>query len=471
MKKAQTTHRIALLFNANKIYDREIITGIGNYLLSTRVAWDLFLEEDFRARLNGIEHWDGDGIIADFDDPAVAETLSNCDLPVVAIGSSYEDATFYPEKVPYIATDNAKVVQLAYDHLIGAGLPRFALYSLPDGPNNRWAQEREQAFRKLLAADGLEGEVYRGLSTSALGWHEAIERLQAWLASLPKPVGVIAVTDARARQLLQACMQANIPVPEQVAIVGIDNDPLTRTLTRIPITSVIQGAEEMGRTAAHLLHRMLLGARFPGTVIRVPPVGINVLESTDHQPLASPYVMRARHFIRQYACQGIKTEQVADYVGVSRSSLEEHFRRELGRTVHQEILRHKLEHARALLAKNEVSNAEVAIRCGFTSVQYMYAVFRRELDCTPKEYQERLRAQGDGALSPSPTMPATSTGSGATAAAGAAVPAGFGGAGPVASVASAASPAPSASSGHRSTSPATTLAALATLVKTAQSRA
>jgi AraC-like DNA-binding protein len=106
--------------------------------------------------------------------------------------------------------------------------------------------------------------------------------------------------------------------------------------------------------------------------------------------------MRARHFIRQYACQGIKTEQVADYVGVSRSSLEEHFRRELGRTVHQEILRHKLEHAQALLAKNEVSNAEVAIRCGFTSVQYMYAVFRRELDCTPKEFQERLRAQADG---------------------------------------------------------------------------
>jgi LacI family transcriptional regulator len=251
-------------------------------------------------------------------------------------------------------------------------------------------------------------------------------------------------------------MQANIPVPEQVAIVGIDNDPLTRTLTRIPITSVIQGAEEMGRTAAHLLHRMLLGARFPGTVIRVPPVGINVLESTDHQPLASPYVMRARHFIRQYACQGIKTEQVADYVGVSRSSLEEHFRRELGRTVHQEILRHKLEHARALLAKNEVSNAEVAIRCGFTSVQYMYAVFRRELDCTPKEYQERLRAQGDGALAASPTMPATSTGSGATAAAGAAVPAGFGGAMPV------------ASPGRRPVSPATAIAAL---VKTAQSRA
>jgi LacI family transcriptional regulator len=133
----------------------------------------------------------------------------------------------------------------------------------------------------------------------------------------------------------------------------------------------------MGRTAAHVLHQMLHGARFPGRRILVPPVGINVLESTQHQPLTSPYVMRARHFIRQYACQGIRTEQVADYVGVSRSSLEEYFRRERKCTVHQEILRHKLDVAKALLAKRDASSAEVAIRCGFTSLQYMYAVFRR----------------------------------------------------------------------------------------------
>ena len=104
----QTTHRIALLFNANKVYDREIITGIGNYLLSTRVAWDLFLEEDFRCRLTGIERFDGDGIIADFDDPAVGEALRDCPLPVVAVGSSFEDPAHYPPDLPYIATDNSQ---------------------------------------------------------------------------------------------------------------------------------------------------------------------------------------------------------------------------------------------------------------------------------------------------------------------------------------------------------------------------
>ncbi|MFM0287007.1 XylR family transcriptional regulator [Paraburkholderia megapolitana] len=394
----QTTHRIALLFNANKIYDREIIGGIGKYLLSTRVAWDLFLEDDFRCRLTGIERFEGDGIIADFDDPAVSDALRGCALPVVAVGSSFEDQAHYPPDLPYIATDNAKLVSLAYTHLIGAGLAHFALYSLPEAQENRWAQQRERAFTHLRAADGcsaseIGAEIYRGLSTSAPSWNQASEQLTGWLASLPKPVGIIAVTDARARHLLQACLMAGIAVPEQVAIIGIDNDPLTRTLTRIPLSSVIQGTEEMGRTAAYLLHQMLHGARFPGRRILVPPVGINVLESSRHQPLASPYVMRARHFIRQYACQGIRTEQVADYVGVSRSSLEEHFRRELSCTVHQAILRHKLDAAKALLEQRDVSSAEVAIRCGFTSLQYMYAVFRRELGCTPREYQERPRPE------------------------------------------------------------------------------
>ncbi|SDC02697.1 XylR family transcriptional regulator [Paraburkholderia lycopersici] len=386
----QTHHRIALLFNANKVYDREIIAGIGHYLRSTRVAWDLFLEEDFRCRLAGIERFDGDGIIADFDDPAVADALRGCPLPVVAVGSSFEDAAQYPPELPYIATDNCKLVSLAWTHLIGAGLPNLAMYSLPVAQENRWAQERELAFRAIAREEGLEAPIYRGLATSASAWNQAIEQLSVWLHSLPKPVGVIAVTDARARHLLQACLIHGIAVPEQVAIIGIDNDPLTRTLTRIPLSSVIQGTEEMGKTAAHLLHQMLRGARFPGQRILVPPVGINVLESTRHEPLSSPHVMRARHFIRQYACRGIKTEQVADYVGVSRSSLEEYFRRELQCTVHQEILRHKLDAAKAMLASRDASSAEVAIRCGFTSLQYMYAVFRRELGCTPREYQDSI---------------------------------------------------------------------------------
>ena len=381
--KTPKSHRIALLFNANKIFDREIMAGIAAHLASTRASWDLFLEEDFRCRLPGIEHWQGDGIIADFDDPAVQAALSRSRIPVVAVGGSYENESNYPGGVPYVATDNFKLIRLAYDHLIEAGLRRFALFSLPEAMENRWAQERENAFRTLMRRDKIEPDIYRGQGTNAPSWDEAVEQQIKWLRSLPKPVGIIAVTDARARQLLQACIIAGIEVPEQVALIGIDNDPLARMLTRIPLSSVIQGAQEMGRAAAHLLDQMLNGARLAGTRILVPPAGINVLASSRHEPAKHPHVMRARHFIRQYACQGIKTGQVADYVGISRSSLESYFRQELGCSVHDEILRFKLDAATSMLARGDVGVGDVALSCGFTSVQYMHAVFKRELGLHP----------------------------------------------------------------------------------------
>jgi LacI family transcriptional regulator len=387
---ASKMRRIALQFTANKVFDRELITGIADYLASTRTQWDLFLEEDFRLRLAGIERWQGDGIIADFDDPAVAAALAPSRIPLVAVGGSYEDPADYPAGVPYVATDNFKLIKLAYETLIDAGLRNFAMFSLPEAPENRWAQEREKAFTALMRRDRMEPEVFRGQCTRASTWDAAVQEQVAWLRSLPKPVGIVAVTDARARQLLQACTLAGIAVPEQVALIGIDNDPLARMLTRIPMSSVIQGAQEMGRTAAHLLDRMLHGVPLADTRILVPPAGINVLASSRHAPAKHPHVMRARHFIRQYACQRIRTEQVADYVGISRSSLESYFRQELGHSVHDEILRLRLATAKQMLEQGDCNLAEVALRCGFTSSQYMHSVFKRELGCSPRGYQEQV---------------------------------------------------------------------------------
>jgi LacI family transcriptional regulator len=387
-----TTHRIALLFNGNKVFDRDVIAGVAAHLASTRSRWDLFLEEDFRLRLSGIEDWQGDGIIADFDDPAVAEALQRSRIPVVAVGASYADPADYPAGIPYVATDNAGLIKLAYEHLIDAGLTRFALFSQPESPGNRWAQEREQAFCALMRRDGMTPDIYRGRSTTAPSWDAAVDEQVAWLQALPKPVGIIAVTDARARQLVQACNMAGIAMPEQVALIGIDNDPLARLLTRIPLSSVIQGAQAIGRTAAQLLDQALHGSP-PGAVrVLIPPEGINAQASSRHEAPRHPHVMRARHFIRQYACQGIKTGQVADYLGISRSSLESHFRQEHNTSVHDEILRFKLNAATSLLAAADANIADVALRCGFTSVQYMHAVFKRELGCTPRVWQDRALA-------------------------------------------------------------------------------
>lgn len=378
-------HRIALLFNANKVYDREIIEGIGAYLHSTRVEWDLFLEDDFRTRLSGLAHWRVDGIIADYDDPAVSDALADVQVPVVAVGGSFADAKDYPAGVPYVATDNAQLIRLAHDHLVESGLSHLAMYSLPPAPGNRWAQERENAFRRLVPG----AKIYRGLQTRAIDWNQALNALTDWIGALPKPVGIIAVTDARARHLMQVCTLAGIAVPEQVAIVGIDDDPLTHSLTRIGLTSVRQGAHAMGRTAARLLHQMLHGVRLAGKRILVPPVGLSAQASSRHTRAFSAQVMKARHFIRLYGCQGVKNEQVAAYVGESRSTLERRFRVELGTTVHRELLRHRLEAASELLSDAKVPMTEVASRAGFGTPQYLHAVFKRELGSTPASYRRK----------------------------------------------------------------------------------
>jgi LacI family transcriptional regulator len=142
----------------------------------------------------------------------------------------------------------------------------------------------------------------------------------------------------------------------------------------------------MGRSAARLLHQMLHGMPSSGTHILIPPDAVNVQASSLHQPLGDPYVMQALLFIRQYACQGIKTAQVAAYVGVSRSSLESHFRRVRGCSVHDEILRFKLAAAAHGLENTDCAIADIARDCGFKSAQYLHTVFRREFGCTPREY-------------------------------------------------------------------------------------
>jgi LacI family transcriptional regulator len=387
------TRRIALLFNGNKVFDREVMSGVADYLAHTRTQWHLLLEEDFGPGPAGIEEWEGDGIIAGFDDPAPAAALAGIRTPLVAVGGSRQDPAGYPAGVPYVASDNFQIVKLAYQHLIETGLRHFAMFSLPEAPANRWAGEREQAFAALVRRDGMEPAIFRGRPAQAPDWDAAVREQVAWLHGLPKPIGIVAVNDARGRQLLQACALAGIAVPEQVALVGVDNDPLARVLTRIPMSSVIQGAQEIGRTAAQLLDRMLHGVHVGETRILVAPEGVNALASSRHEPARHPHVMRARHFIRQYACQGIKTDQVADYVGISRSSLESHFRQALGCSVHDEILRLRLDAATAILAQGDCNLAEVALKCGFTSSQYMHSVFKRELGCSPRGWQERRRQQ------------------------------------------------------------------------------
>lgn len=393
MKK---NYRITLLFNANKAYDRQVIKGIGEYLQATQCHWDIFFEEDFCTHLDNIQEWVGDGIIADLDNPEIEILLSRLDIPVVGIGSSYQDEKNYPA-MPYIATDNVSLVNSAFNHLKDKGLETFAFYGLPENHKTRWASEREKAFNQIIESNGYTGTVYRGHRTTPHTWQNDMDHLAEWLQSLPTPIGIIAVTDARARHLLQQCDLLNLMVPDKIAIIGIDNEELTSYLTHVSLSTVGQGCRSMGYSAAKMLHQQLLvlekheqpkidnNTVYPRKI--VPASEVFERQSSDYQAVKDPYVIKAMHYIRNNAFNGIKVDQVLDALMISRSNLETRFKEERGHSVHQEIHNSKLKRACELLASTNIAIAEIPELCGYPSLQYMYTVFKKDINMTPKDYR------------------------------------------------------------------------------------
>ncbi|MFH0258283.1 XylR family transcriptional regulator [Vibrio rumoiensis] len=389
-------YRIALLFNANKVYDRQVIEGIGEYIQASQCDWDVFLEDDFTTNMNNFHNWQGDGVIADFDNLEVISQLSDIQIPVVGVGGSYQSDEDYPS-VPYVATDNHAIVDMAFQHLKNKGIESFAFYGLPASFPLGWAHERRKAFNQILESEGYPYSTYLGNETTPQTWQYDMNRLSDWLQMLPAGTGIIAVTDARARHLLQACDHLNIMVPDRISVIGIDNEELARYLTRVSLSSVGQGCKSMGHKAARMLHRLIEKQSTETTGVSsrvvkharvlVPPTKVYQRQSTDFQALKDPFVIQAMHFIRQHACKGIKVEQVLDYVGISRSNMETRFKDERGHSLHQEIHNSKLERAGSLLQSTELPISEIAELCGYPSLQYMYSVFKKTFDKTPKEYR------------------------------------------------------------------------------------
>ena len=379
-------YKISIIFNANKVYDRGVICGIGEYFQASQCDWDIYIEEDFYSRHRNLKLDACDGIIADFDDPALEDVLSQSDAVVVGVGGSYHSDADYP-KVPYIATDNHHLVEQAFKHLRSKGLENFAFYGLPENQKHRWAAEREYAFKSILTSQGCSGSVYQGYETNPENWTYTINRLADWLQSFSEPTGIIAVTDSRARHLLQVCDHLRIMVPDKIAVIGIDNEELTQYLSRVSLSSVEQGTKQMGYEAAKLLHQRLSGKLMHNPRLLIPSVKVHERQSTDYKPYKDPYVIQAMHYIRLNACKGIKVEQVLSHVGISRSNLESRFKSETDHSIHQEIHNIKLEKAKELLTGTSLAIQEIAEVCGYPSLQYMYSVFKKECDITPKDYR------------------------------------------------------------------------------------
>ena len=378
--------KISLLFNANKAYDRQIIAGIGEYFYASKCGWDIYIEEDFSVHHFNYNILSSSGIIADFDDVEMAQQLSQIDVPVVGVGGSYHHHPDYPS-VPYVATDNDALVACALNHLIEKGLQHFAFYGLPATANKHWAQERRAAFLQQTGEQGYPGDVFEGMVTDSHTWESAQRNLADWLKSLPPQTGIVAVTDSRARHILQTCEYLGIAVPESLCVIGIDNEELTRYLSRISLSSVVQGTQKMGFAAAKLLDGLLAGHAVPAAPVIIAPEGVIARQSTDYRSVIDTMVIRSLSFIRKNACRGITVEHVLESVGTSRSNLDKRFTVETGMTIHKAIQNEKLAKAKELLETTSLPVAEISRLCGYNTPQYFCAIFQQNLAVSPVKYR------------------------------------------------------------------------------------
>ncbi|MCL6271898.1 DNA-binding transcriptional regulator [Sansalvadorimonas sp. 2012CJ34-2] len=377
--------RIGILFNGNKVYDRQVIGGIAAYRNQFHREWQLAIEEDYRCSLNPDFLDTCDAYIADYDDPEVIATMSKSSKPIIAIGGSYQNEDEYPD-CPYVATDNQYIARLALEHFQLLGFKHFAFYGIQETGGNRWSREREKAFESLVRESGNVCFSFRGFN--AYNYQADFNRLCDWVASLPKPIAVMSATDARAIHLIDACQHLSIDVPEQVSVLGVDDDDVANSICSPTLSSIRQGCHAMGYRAAELLSYQLTFNRHVKRVM-IPPEKLVQRESTRHSGYKDHYVRTAVSQVRGHLHEGIRTADIVEKIGLSRSNLETRFHRETGCSLHKYISNSQLARAKELLVSSDKSIADIACLCGYPSVQYLYALFRKEVGMTPKRFRDR----------------------------------------------------------------------------------
>jgi LacI family transcriptional regulator len=214
-----------------------------------------------------------------------------------------------------------------------------------------------------------------------------VDAVAQWIQSLPKPLGLMACNDFRGIQALDACRRAGIAVPEEVAVIGVDNEELVCTLAYPPLSSVVPDARRIGYEAAALLDRLMRGEPEPATPLSIPPAEVVTRLSTDVNAITDPEVAAAMRFIREHACEGIGVHDILCQVPVSRSVLQRRFRRLLGRSIHAVIAGVRLRHAKQLLVETDLPLAAIAKRTGFSHVEYLCAAFRQSVGSPPGAYR------------------------------------------------------------------------------------
>lgn len=391
----QGRRTVAVLIGTHRQFYRDVLRGVGDYA-GRHGRWSigteptLFLEAGI---VSAIKHLPPrcDGVIALVTRDEEFAVLRQRGLAVVSLSS-----VFSSPDLPAVLPDHAALAAAALGHFRERGLKQFAFCGLDSGS---WVRQRP--FEEAVRAAGFECHSFAGAQGHQADWRTGRDaaRLAVWLEQLPKPVGILTHNDIRGRQLIDIAGERGIAVPEEICILGVDDEVPHCELCSPTLSSIDTDAARIGYEAAALLERCMAAAAVPATPVLVPPRGIVTRGSSDVRVTADPIVTLAMGYIRAHAVEGIDTHDVVRAVRASRSMLSKRFQQTLGYTPHEAIVRARLEAARTLLSGTRLTVEAIAGRCGFRHGEYLTAVFRRRFGTTPRAFREQA-ARGQASALP-----------------------------------------------------------------------
>lgn len=364
---------------------RRILEGIARYAQATD-TWDIL------CATQAVTHAEmrplllqADGVLASrisMDETGVMQSLS---CPWVAVG----------EDIPgsyRVTLDEAAIGGMAAGHFRSLGLRHTAYCGWA---NVAFAEARREGLRTAAESAGLSFHAYgRTIYAQMDSDPHELMPFQQWLRGLPKPVGLLCTVVEVAHVVLHHCRRLGIRVPQEIAVLGVDDDEVLCEITRPHLSTIDQAVDEVGYRAAQMLDRLMAGETLPRESVLVQPRKVIARESTDLIFSDNPAIGQAVRYIRENLAEDLTVEQILKHVPMSRRALERGFVRNIGRTIHQEILRVRLERAKSLLATTELKTPDIAERCGLGSAAMLANVFRRELRMTPTEYRRAERTGG-----------------------------------------------------------------------------
>jgi LacI family transcriptional regulator len=377
--------RIALLMDIRTAYDHGVARGILRYAREVG-NWRLFGQGWTLAQVRDPKTWNGDGIITRVHDPDEVPALLAPGVPVVDVCRT----TPHP-RIHSAANDDEATGRLAGEHFLAAGHRRFAYCGAPEGT---WSTRRMQGFAQAI---GVSAARLLSFQRPRSWWHKpgpAPSALKQWVRSLERPIAILAGDDAIGVKLTLACADLGLRVPDEVAMVGVDNEEVLCELASPALSSIPCDTERMGYEAARLLDDLIKHgaktAKRESRHVAVPPLPVVVRGTSDRFATNDEAVLAALHLIHQ-SDHAIHVPQVVAVSGLSRRALEMRFRKELDRTILDEIRRTRLERACRLLLSTDLPVAKIAAMLGFSSPQRFHSVFKAKFGMPVGNFRERNR--------------------------------------------------------------------------------